>query len=152
MSFAEVILRVGVTLVSWMMIYMHLVMMLILRVAQCPGGDTSPWKVTLITGVLAAGSSFAALYGHGARGMGEVFRYFALPLLVLVPWAAWLTLPYLTGATFGTLGMCDVRLGEVSGSAVAGWQRGWAPLQLVVFAALAANGVRAWRQQDRAHE
>ena len=151
MSFAEVVLRIGVTFVSWLMIYMHLLMMLVLRVAQCPDGDVSPWQVTMVTGVLAIGSAFAALYGHGVRGMGSVFRYFALPLIILVPWAMWLSLPYLTGTTFGTLSVCDVRLSEASSLAVSGWQRSWAPMQLIVLATIATNGWRAWRLGSQVH-
>lgn len=148
MSFAELILRIGVTFVSWMMIYMHLVMMLVVRIGQCPGGDVSPWQVTMVTGILAFGSSFTALYGHGVSGMKDVFRYFTLPLIVLLPWAMWLSLPYLTETTFGALHVCDVRLAQASGMTVPGWQRIWAPLQLAVLLTIAINGWRAWRPDN----
>ena len=151
MSFAELVLRIGVTFVSWVMLYMHLLMMLVVRLAQCPGGDVSPWQVTLMTGAMAFGSSFALLYGHGVRGMRDVFRYFALPLLVLVPWSLWLSLPYLTGTTFGTLGVCEVRLAEISGAGAVGWQRVWAPVQLIVLLAIAVNGWRVWRPDAGKH-
>ncbi len=148
MSFAEIVLRIGVTFVSWMMIYMHLVMLLVVSIAPCDGGDASPWQVTLFTGLLAFGGSFTSLYVHGVRGMGAVFRYFALPLVVLAPWAVWIILPYLSGTTFDGLSACGVRLAETDAVAAAGWQRIWAPMQLIVLAALAFNGWRGW-QPDR---
>lgn len=145
MSFAELVLRLGVTFVSWMMIYMHFIMLLSVGAAPCNGADVAAWKVSLFTALLALGAAFSVTYSHAIPGMARTFRYFALPLLILLPWAAWLTLPYLSGTTFGTLDVCAVTIGAESAQPIPGWQRAWAPVQLAVLGALAVGGWRAWK-------
>lgn len=142
MTFAEVVLRIGVTFVAWLMLYMHLIMLTVVRFAQCP--EVSAWRVSMFSGVLALGAAFALHYGHGVRGLSSVFRYFALPLALLVPWAAWIILPYLTGTSFGATHPCDVLLAAQTGLVATGWQRAWAPVQLAVLLAIAVSGWRAW--------
>jgi len=144
-SFAEIVLRLGVAFVGWIVIYMHLIGMLVVRIARCPGSDMSPWKMTMATALLTLALSFALTYGHRLRGANELARYTALPLLPLLPWAVLVSLPYLTGTTFGTHNVCDVRLAMSSGVMPAGWERAWAPLQLAALVAIAINGWRVWR-------
>lgn len=140
MRFAEVILRVGVALVSWMMIYMHLIMVLVARFAPCAEGQFGPWKVSMVSAVFALAAILAIPFGHGLKGVQGVFRFFALPLLFMLPWAAWTILPVLSAATFGEADLC----GGLD-MTVPAWQRLWAPLQLVLIGVLGFTGWRAWR-------
>lgn len=144
MSFAELILRLGVTFVAWMMIYMHLVLLLSVRAAPCSPTDFTAWKVSLFTGLLALGAAFSVTYAHAVPGMARTFRYFSLPMLILLPWAAWITLPYLSATTLGSLDLCAVTMSSDSSTPINGWQRAWAPVQLGVLVALAVGGWRAW--------
>ncbi len=150
MSFAEIVLRLGVSFVSWLVIYMHLIMLFVVRYAQCP--DTNAWRVSLVSAVFAGGGALALRYGHGVQGSGAAFRYFALPLAVLVPWAAWICLPYLSGTTLGEAGLCEILTGVEDETIIRTWQRLWAPIQLFVLAVLAFNAWYAWadKPQDRA--
>ena len=150
MSFAEIILRVGITFVSWLVIYMHIIVVLVVPYGQCP--DASAWRVSMVSGLFALGAAFAIRYGHSIRGMRSAFRYFALPLLPLVPWSAWIVLPYLIGSTFGGSSVCNILLGEDSGLSAVSWQRAWAPVQLAVLAAISFHAWRTWtdKPQDRA--
>ena len=84
MSFAEIILRLGVAFVSWIIIYMNFIGLLVVRIAECPGGDVGPWVMSFVTGLLATGTAVSLPYGHGLRGAAAA-RYLALPLLVLLP-------------------------------------------------------------------
>lgn len=147
MSFAEILLRLGVTFVSWLVIYMHLIMLFAGRYAQCP--DTNAWRVSLVSAVFAFGASFAVNYGHGVHGSASTFRYFALPLAVLVPWAAWVCLPYFAGTTVAETGLCEVLSGMKIGTQVSAWQRAWAPVQLLVLGAIALNAWKAWASKPQ---
>lgn len=144
MSFAEIVLRLGVAFVSWIIIYMNFVALLVVRIAECPGGDTAPWMMSLVTGLLAVGAAFALPYGHQLKG-ADAARHIALPLLLLLPFAIWVLLPYLVGTTLEGRTVCDVRLAMSSGELATGWQRAWAPLQLAAVAAIGFNGWRVWR-------
>ncbi|NNF51323.1 MAG: hypothetical protein HKN59_02685 [Gammaproteobacteria bacterium] len=148
MSFAEIVLRLGVTFVSWLVIYMHMIMLLVVGYAQCP--DTSAWRVSLVSAAFAGGAAFALRYGHGVHGSTTAFRYFALPLIILIPLAAWNCLPYFAGTTLGDAGLCAVLTGINGSERISDWERAWAPAQVVVLAVLAFNGWRAWADKPQA--
>lgn len=146
MSFAEIILRLGVSFVAWMMIFMHLIMVLVIRLAPCTGGDTGPWQVSLATAGLAIAAAMALPYGNGVQGMASVFRYFALPMALLVPWGIWIIWPYLGGTTFAAYEVCDVATLDSTVDPAPGWQRLWAPVQLLGLLIIGFASWRAWRQ------
>lgn len=147
MSFAEIVLRLGVTFVAWLVIYMHLIMLLVLRFAQCP--EVSAWRVTLVSGAFAFGGALALTYGHGVRGAAAAFRNFALPLIVILPWATWVCLPFLSGTTFGGNALCAVLQDTGTSTASQPWQKVWAPAQLVVLAIIAVSAWRAWTEKPQ---
>ena len=45
MSFAEIILRLGVAFVSWMIIYTNFLALMLIGIVECPGGDDSRRRV-----------------------------------------------------------------------------------------------------------
>lgn len=149
MSFAEIVLRLGVSFVAWMMIFMHMIMVLVIRLAPCSDGDVSPWQVSLVTALLALGAAAALPYGNGVKGMAGVFRYFALPLAVLLPWAAWIVWPYVAGTLVAGAEVCAIATGATSKTSAPTWQRAWPAIQLVVLCVLAFSGWRAWAQGDQ---
>ncbi len=152
MSFAEIVLRLGVSFVAWMMLFMHFVMVLVIRLAPCTDGDVSPWRVSLVTALLALGAAAALPYGNGVKGMAGVFRYFALPLAVLVPWAAWIVWPYVPGTLLAGTEVCAIATNAAAETGAPTWQRAWPAVQLVVLGVVGFSGWRAWKQgaQERA--
>ncbi|MBT8135554.1 MAG: hypothetical protein KJO54_00940 [Gammaproteobacteria bacterium] len=145
MSFAEIVLRLGVAFVSWIIIYLNFIALLVVKIAECPGGDVAPWTMSFATGLLTIGAALTLPYGHALKGAAAV-RFIAVPLLVLLPFALWVILPYLAGTTIDAQVVCDVSKAMSSGNEAAGWQRAWAPLQLAAVIAVAVNGWRIWRQ------
>jgi len=147
MSFAEIVLRLGVTFVSWLVIYMHMIMLSVTRYAQCP--DTNAWRVSFVSAVFAGVAAFALRYGHGVRGSAAAFRYFTLPLLVLIPVGIWTCMPYFFGTTVGDAGLCEVLTSADSSAAISTWERAWAPAQALVLIVLAVNAWRAWADKPQ---
>lgn len=146
MSFAEIVLRLGVTFVSWLVIYMHLIMLFVLRYAQCP--DTSAWRVSLVSAVFTGAAALGLRYGHAVEGAGSTLRYFALPLVLLLPWTIWICLPYLMGTSFTGTGLCAVLSGGTDPGEIPGWQRLWAPIQLLVLSLVGWQAWQAWSNKS----
>ncbi len=146
MSFAEVVLRLGVAFVAWLVVYMHFVMIFAVQIARCPNGDTGAWLVSLISAVMTIGASFLTGFGRPVPGIGDSLRGMAAPLLLLVPWAAWVVAPFFVPMTFDGIGPCAFVLPDEYSGSPGAWTRWWAPVQIVTLVLLSVNSLRQARQ------
>ncbi len=140
MRLAEVFLRIGSTLTGWLMVYAHCLWLAVLPQAACGGESGDPYAATLGLAVPAAALAFLLPVGRSTPGIGDILRWFGLPLVVLLPLAARPVLDALGRATFEPLPLC-----AQSTLAPAGWEPWWAPLQLVVLCVIAIAAVTAAR-------
>ena len=147
MSFAEVVLCLGVAFVAWLVVYMHFVMMFAVQIARCPNGDTGPWLVSLISAVMTIGASFLTAMGSKVPGVGHSLRGMAVPLLLLVPWAGWVVWPFVMPMTIAGIGPCAVILPDEYSGGAGPWTRWWAPVQIVTLVLLTVNSMRQARQE-----
>ena len=131
---AEVLLRLGCTLVGWMVVYTHLIWLATLRVIGCsPDGDEM-WRLLLGFAPFAVGFAFLLTALRGLPDVSRILRWLAIPLTVLLPVAAIPVVVALAATTLGNESIC--------GGAQTTWHVWWAPIQ---FAALLVIGWRAWR-------
>ena len=124
MKFAEVFLRLGSSLVAWMMLYAYVLWLAVLNTLGCgPDGDEMH---RLLLGMAPAACGFALLL-RVTRSMPEVhsiIRWLAAPLLLLMPLALISIWSVFTRASVESLSIC------ANNSAVM-WERAWAPVQLL---------------------
>ena len=138
MRFAEVILRVGVGLVAWMLLYAHVLWLAALRNIGC-GPDGSEIHAVL-TG-LAPLTIAAAFLIRASRPLAEVhsmLRWFAIPLALLMPLAAWSIVDVFRTVNLGGLAIC-------SASDPVVWHHMWAPVQAAVLILVATRLVQNHR-------
>lgn len=142
-SAAELFLKGGSSLVGWIIAYVHLLMVAVVRVAQCGEGTSDPWFATLLTAVIAVPAIFMIPMGLFMR---PGLRWLALPLVVLALLALVAVLPYIEGTTMAGAAPCGVSGGGTGYVQATGWQRAWAPLQLILIAALGFSASLFWRR------
>ena len=124
MKFAEVFLRLGSSLVAWMMLYAYVLWLATLNTLGCgPDGDEMH---RLLLGMAPAAFGFALLL-RVTRSMPEVhsiIRWLAAPLLLLMPLALMSIWKVFARADVESLSIC-------SNNAAVLWERAWAPVQLL---------------------
>jgi len=138
MTIAEMLLRLGCSLVAWMVVYAHCLWLATLRIVGCgPDGDAF-WWLLLWSAPLAAG--FALLVPGSARlpDLHHILRWGVVPLVVLIPLAL---IP--VWSTFATVNLAGAGICEPVPGAT--WQRVWAPVQLTAIGVIIASALRAWR-------
>lgn len=129
MRFAEVFLRMGVALVSWMLIYAHSLWLAALSKIGC--GPDGAEMHALILGITPL-TALAIVMIRATRTLPDIhqlLRWFGVPVLLLIPWCA-LSIWQVAGlANRAGVPICAA----VERSA---WESYWAPVQFVLLAAL----------------
>ncbi len=130
MNFSEVFLRLGSSLVAWMMLYAYFLWLVALNSLGCgPDGDEMH---RLLLGMAPAACGFVFLVGV-TRPLADVhstIRWLAGPLLLLGPVALMGVWKVFIRANVESLSIC-------SNNAAAMWERAWAPAQLFAFVLIA---------------
>ena len=70
-------------------------------------------------------------------------RWLAMPAAALWIYGLYVAAGLFAGSTIGGAAFCDSLLGERSATAALGWERAWAPLQIVAILLCAAQAARA---------
>ncbi len=138
MQFAEVFLRLGCSLVAWMLVFTYTVWLAALHAMSCgPEGDAMH---RLLLG-LAPFTVAMALLLRMTRPFADVHRmlsWLGIPLLLLLPFALKNTWIVFSRTNLGGLAVC-------SDAAATTAQQIWAPLQLVAVIAIAVVVIGVWR-------
>ncbi len=133
----DMLLRVGSTLVAWMVIYAHLLWLAILPQAGCADGDEL-WRLLLGFAPFVICFSLLLRAVHVLPGIYGITRYMALPAALLMLLAAKPVFTALTQTTLGSAPLCP-------DTTMAGWQPYWAPVQVAALLCIAIQAFRAWR-------
>ena len=133
----DLLLRIGCTLVAWMVIYAHLLWVAVLPNTGCTDGDAL-WRLTLGFAPIAVGFSLLLRAVHVLPEIYATTRYFALPAGLLILLAAKAVVATLTDSTLGQASICGIE-------PTPGWHAWWAPVQIAVLSALAVQCWRSWR-------
>jgi len=141
MSLAEVFLRIGSSLSAWLMAYAHCLWLAVLPQAICGGKAGDPWAATLGLALPTFVLAFVIPVGRRTPGIGHILRWFAAPLVLLIPLAARAVLSAFERSNLDGEPLC-MQAGAAPGGA---WEPFWAPVQLVVLCAIALAAMIGWR-------
>ena len=145
MTIADLFLRFGINVSTWLVAFVYLLFLLLIPKASC-GSEvaTDPWTATTVLGLVLL--PLLALMS-AARSHMHPFRWLSvLPVMMAVA-GLLVVLPYLDATTLGGAELCSVRTGSPSGAASSG-ARGWAPFQLLLIALIAWRATQAWRAPE----
>lgn len=141
MRFAEVFLRLGLSLVGWMVLYAHMLWLAALFRLSCgPDGDEMH---LLLLGMAPVTIGFAFAL-RGTRPLPEIhsiLRWLGVPLLLLLPFVARSTWQVFEAVNRNAVAVCN------DGPPTA-WQTLWAPAQVLTVALVLFNIFRVWRSVD----
>ncbi len=139
MNIAEVLLRLGCSLVAWLVIFTHTIWLATLRVTGCGADGDQFWRLLLGFAVVAAGMSFLTRSTQRLAAVHQMLRWAIVPAAVF----AVLCLPpvwqALSQTTLGGAPLC----GDPPAPA---WHVWWAPVQLLSLGIMAWNAWQAFRK------
>lgn len=139
MSIVELLLRLGSSLVAWMVVITHVVWLATLRVVGCQGGNDEFYRLLLGFAPLAIAFAFVLKTSEKLPSVHPTIRWAVVPLAVLAPFAAIPVWYSLTSVTLGNVAICapDVEIKS--------WHTWWAPVQLMTLAIVGYKAYFAWR-------
>ncbi|MGI9326039.1 MAG: hypothetical protein ACR2PZ_12520 [Pseudomonadales bacterium] len=141
MSLAEMLLRLGCTMVAWLMIYTHLLWLATLRVVSCNSDGDAMWRLLLGFAPIALGSSFLLTLSRRLPAVHETLRWAATPLVLLLPLALLAIWPTFISSTMANQPICD--------GPIQPWHSWWSPIQFASVCVLSFMAYRAWREQPQ---
>lgn len=136
-SLPDMLLRVGSTLVAWMVIYAHLLWLAILPQAGCSDGDEL-WRLLLGFAPVAIAFSLLVRAVHVLPGIYAITRFMAIPAGLLMLLAVQPVIGAFSATTLASEPLC-------AGMPTATWHPYWAPVQIAALLLIAVQCVRAWR-------
>ena len=126
MRFAEIFLRMGVALVSWMIIYAHALWLAALSRIGCGPDGAELHALLLGISPLTAVAIVATRSTHALADINLVLRWFGVPVLVLVPWCL--------GSIWQVAVLANLQGVPICASvAPTAWQSYWAPVQFALI-------------------
>lgn len=137
MHFSEVFLRLGCTLVAWMMMYAHILWLAALYAMGCgPDGDEMH-RVLLGLAPFTIGFAFALRLTRPFADIHRILRWLAVPLIILVPLALRSIWYAFERVNLQSLAICG-------GAEAVGWQMYWPSLQFATVLLVAYMVVKVW--------
>lgn len=139
MTVAEVLLRIGCTIVAWLLLYTHCLWLSVVKQVGCESDGDALWR--LLLGLIPVTISFGLLIGAANKvsSVQPMLRWGAAPLVVLIPLALFAIWPTYTASTLASNPICDIP--DVA------WHSWWAPAQFLVLLYIAIIAYRNWRFQ-----
>lgn len=139
MTVAEVLLRIGCTIVAWLLLYTHCLWLSVVEQVGCGSDGDALWR--LLLGLIPITVTFGLLIGAANKvaSVQATLRLGAVPLLLLLPLALLAVWPTFTTSTLGNQPICDIP--NVA------WHQWWAPAQLLVLLFIGVIAYRNWRFQ-----
>ena len=125
MTVAELLLRIGCTIVAWLIMYTHCLWLAVLPRVGCGSDGDELWRVLL--GMVPITLLFTALIGAANKvdSVRDSLRWGAAPFALLLPLAILAIWPTLISSTLGDSGICT--------ETPKAWHPWWAPVQLITL-------------------
>jgi hypothetical protein len=137
MGAAELMLRLGCSLVAWLVLLAHCLWLAALDVVECGDAGARPWFAMLLWTPMTLAFAVLLRVGFVVPGVGGALR---LPAVLVIPLAVLASRAALT-----TLADVNLRGGSICDSA-ASWTPFWAPAQLATLVTIGAVAIGAWRR------
>jgi hypothetical protein len=138
MSLPEMLLRLGTALVAWMVLYTHLIWLATLRMIECSSDADELWRLLLGFAPITIGLSMLLTNTRVLQEVHQIIRWFAAPLVLLVPLAAIPVWTALRLTTFGGESICLI-------NPTPWWHNLWAPAQAFTLLWIVWAVWRTWR-------
>ena len=139
MRFAEVFLRLGCSLVAWLVLYTYFVCLAALHAMGCgPDGDEMH-QLLLGIAPIAGGLAFMLRMTGPFPEIHRILSWLGVPLALLLPFVLnniWIVF---SKTSVHGLSIC-------TGDAPARWQILWAPAQLIAVIVISLLVIRVWRK------
>ncbi|NIL95487.1 MAG: hypothetical protein GTO71_13895 [Woeseiaceae bacterium] len=130
MRFAEVFLRLGITLVAWMMLFTYALWLAAAHVVECgPDGDEL-YRLLLGLAPFTVAFAFAIRVTRPFADIHSMLRWLGAPLGLLLLLGLRTIWSVLSQVNIGAVALCGA-------DEPALWQQAWAPLQLATVFAVA---------------
>ena len=140
LSPAQVFLRLGLRLVAYLLLFVHLAFVAAVPSLKCSGDNPDIWQLTFYLAPLTLVFALLLLASRPLKTVVQTLRWGCVPLVVLVPLALIGTLPTFSATTLGGAPICP----GVSAYSNLVWQQGWGPVQLGLIAIIAIQATRYW--------
>lgn len=137
MSFAEVFLRLGSTLVAWMVIYAYFLWVAVLRQVGCEADGEEIYRLLLAMAPITVAFSYLLRATRPLKDVHSILRWLCAPLIVLIPYALSSVWPIFLRVTVAGEGFCAMTTRSE-------WQAWWAPIQMVAFLMVIYGLYRTW--------
>ena len=138
MRFAEVFLRLGSTLVAWMMMYAYFLWLATVYVIDCgPDGDEIH-RLMLGLAPFVCGFAFALKLTRPFADIHSILRWLGVPLFLLLPFALRSVWHIFQTVNINSSAICGSGVPET-------WQLIWAAVQLTTLMLVYFILVKEWR-------
>lgn len=137
MIIAEVLLRIGCSIVAWLVIYTHCLWLALTWRLGCQADGDELWRVLL--GLAPITMLFSLISGASRKvhSVHNSIRWGAAPLVILVPLGFMAIWPVFSSVNLGSNGICSIE--------PKAWHPWWAPLQLVTLGVILLMAWRNWQ-------
>lgn len=142
LAFANVFLRLGCTLVAFMVLFGHLLWISILPKIDCATDGHALWFALFWMSIPTLIFTALLLASKPLTAVTSGLKWLCIPVILLLPLALLGVWPTLQDTTFGGAPICEHPANFNSSMT---WQVWWAPLQFVVLTAICIQTVRYWR-------
>ena len=137
---ASIFLRLGITLVAYMVLVFHLMLLALVPQLKCNGDEPAIWVLTFFTAAIAFIFALCLLASRPLKSIVQMLRWGCLPIVALWPFALIAVLPVFGGSTLGGAPICP----GISAYSNLVWQQAWAPLQMGLLLIIAVQAGRYW--------
>jgi len=145
---AAIFLRLGITLVAFLWLVVHLSLVAAVPSLKCSGDTPDIWQLTFYMAPLTFVFSLLLLVSEPLKSVVQVLRWGCILLFVLCPLALLGALPIFSATTLGGAPICP----GVSAYSNLVWQQGWGPVQLGLILMIAIQATRYWMMAGRQAE
>ena len=125
MSFSQVVLRIGTSLVSWLVLFAYGIWLSVVDTAGCTDGNEL-FALLLGAAPFAVGAAVAVRATRPFADIHRMLRWGLLPLAILLVSSLPEIWTYIQSVTHGGLGFCGP-------STQAKWEPWWAPTQMIAI-------------------
>ena len=139
MRFAEVFLRLGCSLVAWMLLYTLTVWLAALHAIGCGPDGADMHRLLLGLAPFAAGFAFLLRVTRPFPEIHRILSWLGIPLALPAPFALYNVAKVFARTTIGASSIC-------SSDPATAWQLLWAPVQIVAIGLIAFLIIRVSRR------
>lgn len=142
MQFAEVFLRLGSSLVAWMVLYAHVLWLAALHAMGCgPDGDEMH-RLLLGLAPITIGMAVVLRVTRPMAEIHSILRWLGIPLFLLMPFAV--------RSTWETIQRVNGKALQICGDGPASsWEVYWSAVQLLTLLVVAYMVAMVWRSVSK---